>query len=265
MCSPFSNPQSERKQAMSGHNKWSSIKHKKGAADAKRSKTFTKVIKEITVAARIGGEDPNANPRLRSAVGLAKSVNMPSDNIAKAIKKGVGGDRSENWETIVYEGYGPHNVAVIVECLTDNRNRTISSIRGIFSKHNGRIGATNSVMYMFDRLGIVEIGKSAIDEDRLMEYALESGAEDIETSDEELFVVKTDPSQYAEMVGVLERNAVPIDRSSIDLVPRNRVVIEDLGRANRVIGFIEALEDDEDVQRVYSNFDIGDEVLRQLG
>ncbi|MCG8339580.1 MAG: YebC/PmpR family DNA-binding transcriptional regulator, partial [Proteobacteria bacterium] len=124
---------------MAGHNKWSSIKHKKGAADAKRSKVFTKVIKEITVAARLGGGDPNANPRLRSAIALAKSVNMPNDNVTKAIKKGVGGDKSESWETIVYEGYGPHNVAVIVECLTDNKNRTISSVRAAFSKNNGNI------------------------------------------------------------------------------------------------------------------------------
>ena len=249
---------------MSGHNKWSSIKHRKGSVDAKRSKVFTKVIKEITASAKLGGEDPDSNPRLRSAIGLAKSVNMPNENIAKAIKKGVGGGKGENWDTIAYEGYGPHNVAVIVECLTDNRNRTISSVRGIFGKHNGSIGATNSVMYMFDRLGVIEVDGTAIDEDRLMEYALECGAEDIDTEDKEVFVVKTSLSEYSQTVRTLEENSVAIVKSSIDLVPQNRIVVDDLGEANRIIRFIDALEDDDDVQHVYSNFDISDEVLQQL-
>ena len=249
---------------MSGHNKWSSIKHKKGAADAKRSKVFTKVIKEITVAAKMGGEDPNANPRLRAAIGLAKSVNMPNDNITKAIKKGIGGDKSENWENITYEGYGPNNVAVIVECLTDNKNRTISSVRGIFSKNNGNIGATNSVMYMFDRLGIAEVSKSTIDEDTLMEYVLESGAEDIDAADEEMYIVTTNPSELSAIVKALEEHSVAVNRSSIDLIPKNKIIIEDLRKADQVIKFIEMLEDDDDVQHVYSNFDISDEVLQQL-
>ena len=249
---------------MSGHNKWSSIKHKKGAADAKRSKVFTKVIKEITVAAKMGGEDPNANPRLRAAIGLAKSVNMPNDSITKAIKKGIGGDKSENWENITYEGYGPNNVAVIVECLTDNKNRTISSVRGIFSKNNGNIGATNSVMYMFDRLGIAEVSKSTIDEDTLMEYVLESGAEDIDAADEEMYIVTTNPSELSAIVKALEEHSVAVNRSSIDLIPKNKIIIEDLRKADQVIKFIEMLEDDDDVQHVYSNFDISDEVLQQL-
>ena len=249
---------------MSGHNKWSSIKHKKGAVDAKRSKVFTKVIKEITVAARMGGDDADANPRLRSAVSLAKSVNMPNDNISKAIKKGVGGDKSENWSSITYEGYGPNNVAVIVECLTDNKNRTISSVRGIFGRNNGNIGATNSVMYMFDRIGIIEVDRSTIDEDTLMEYALESGAEDIDSSDEELYIVKTSPSDFSEVLEALEGNKVEIKKSSIELVPQNKIIIEDVNKANQVIKFIDGLEDDDDVQHVFSNFDISDEVLSQL-
>jgi len=250
---------------MSGHNKWSSIKHKKGAADAKRSKVFTKVIKEITVAARMGGDDPDANPRLRSAITLAKSSNMPNDNIAKAIKKGVGGDKSESWETIVYEGYGPNNVAVIVECLTDNKNRTISSVRGIFGRNNGNIGATNSVMYMFDRLGMIEVVKSSIDEETLMDYALEAGADDIDgEEDDEVFVIKCQPSEYSGVAKELEGKNMDIRTSAMDLIPQNKIVIDDVNKANQVIKFIDALEDDDDVQKVYSNFDISEEVMNQL-
>ncbi len=249
---------------MSGHNKWSSIKHKKGAADAKRSKVFTKVIKEITVAARMGGEDPNANPRLRSAIALAKSVNMPNDNVAKAIKKGAGGDKGENWETIVYEGYGPHNVAVIVECLTDNKNRTISNIRTIFGKNAGNIGATNSVMYMFDRKGLIEIEKDKIDEEALTDHALEAGADDIDSSPEEVYLVETDPSALGDAHKYLEDQGIEIKTSAIDLIPQNRIEITDVSKAQQVIRFIEALEDDDDVQKVFSNFDINDDVLQQL-
>lgn len=249
---------------MSGHNKWSSIKHKKGAADAKRSKTFTKVIKEITVAARLGGEDPGANPRLRAAINLAKSVNMPNDNISKAIKKGIGGDKGENWETIIYEGYGPHNTAVIVECLTDNRNRTISSVRAAFSKNNGNIGATNSVMYQFDRKGIIEIDKAVVDEDTLTEYALEAGADDIDSSDDEVYIIETDPSELMAVQDYLEEKKLDIKRSASDLVPQNKIEITDTNDAKQVIKFIETLEDDDDVQKVYTNFDISDEVLQEL-
>ncbi len=249
---------------MAGHNKWSSIKHKKGAADAKRSKVFTKVIKEITVAARLGGGDPNANPRLRSAIALAKSVNMPNDNVTKAIKKGVGGDKSESWETIVYEGYGPHNVAVIVECLTDNKNRTISSVRAAFSKNNGNIGATNSVMYMFDRKGLIEVEKSTIDEDSLTEHVLEGGAEDIDTSGDDVFLVETDPSELGNVHRYLEENGVDVKTSSIDLIPQNKIEITEVNKAQQVIKFIDALEDDDDVQKVFSNFDISDAVLAEL-
>lgn len=249
---------------MSGHNKWSSIKHKKGAADAKRSKVFTKVIREITVAAKMGGEDPNSNPRLRSAVTLAKSVNMPNDNINKAIKKGAGGGKGENWENISYEGYGPHNVAVIVECLTDNKNRTISSVRSIFSKNNGNIGSTNSVMYMFDRKGIIEVDKETIDEETLTEHAIEAGAEDIDSSDDKLFSIETAPSDLGDVHKYLEEKEVVIRSSSLNLIPQNKLEIDDVTKANQVIKFIDALEDDDDVQNVYSNFDITEDVLNQL-
>jgi YebC/PmpR family DNA-binding regulatory protein len=249
---------------MSGHNKWSSIKHKKGAADAKRSKTFTKVIREITVAAKSGGEDPNANPRLRAAINLAKTVNMPSDNIQKAIRKGSGGDKAENWESIIYEGYGPHNVAVVVECLTDNRNRTISSVRGIFNKNNGNIGASNSVMYMFDRKGVIEIETRAVDEEQLTEWVIESGAEDIDASSSGLYIIETKPSRFSEVYRFLEEKSVQIKAGAIRMIPQTRLIIDDEGKALQVIRFIEALEDDDDVQNVYSNFDISEDVLERI-
>lgn len=249
---------------MSGHNKWSSIKHRKGAADAKRSKVFTKVIKEITVAARMGGDDPNANPRLRSAIVLAKSVNMPNDNINKAIKKGLGDEKGDHWETIVYEGYGPHNIAVIVECLTDNKNRTISSVRSAFTKYNGNIGGTNSVMYMFDRKGYIEVEKSSIDEEALTEHVLESGAVDLDSSQEDVYWIETTPSQLGSVHKYLEEKGVEIKTSSLDLIPQNRIEITDIHKAQTVIKFIEALEDDDDVQKVFSNFDISDAVVNEL-
>jgi len=249
---------------MSGHNKWSSIKHKKGAADAKRSKIFTKLIREITVAARLGGEDPNANPRLRAAIATARTANMPNDNINKAIKKGVGGDKNENWESITYEGYGPHNVAVIVECLTDNRNRTISSIRSIFNKANGNIGATNSVRYMFERKGVIEIEKSVVDENTLTEYAIEAGAENIDTSDDTVYIVETSAANFAEIQKYLEEKEVTLKSAAIKLVSQNKVEIGDAPKAMQVIRFIDNLEEDDDVQNVYSNFDISEEVLAKL-
>lgn len=249
---------------MSGHNKWSSIKHRKGAADAKRSKIFSKVIREITVSAKLGGEDPDANPRLRSAISLAKSVNMPNENIAKAIKKGSGGEKSENWENITYEGYGPNNVAVIVECLTDNKNRTISSIRGIFSKNNGSIGETNSVMYMFERKGLVQVPKSEIDEDTLTEHAINAGAEDIDSSDEDIYLIETTPKELGEVHRYFEENGVDVKTASISLIPANKIEIDDVSKATQVIKFIEALEDDDDVQNVFTNFDISENVLQEL-
>ena len=249
---------------MSGHSKWSSIKHKKGAVDAKRSKVFTKVIRELTIASRMGGDDPSANPRLRSAIALAKSVNMPNENIAKAVKKGSGTDKSENWENVTYEGYGPHNVAVIVDCLTDNRNRTISSIRTIFNKNNGNLGSANSVMYMFDRVGLIEIEKSVIDEDTLMEHILEAGAEDLDTSDDQYYEIRTAPTDLHQIHTYLEEKSITIIKSNISLVPQNTVLVNETDKAKQIINFIDSLEDDDDVQNVYSNFDLTDEVIKEL-
>ncbi|MDH5559381.1 MAG: YebC/PmpR family DNA-binding transcriptional regulator [Deltaproteobacteria bacterium] len=249
---------------MSGHSKWSTIKHKKGAADAKRGKIFTKVIREITVAARMGGGDVTGNPRLKAAVSLAKSVNMPSDNVQKAINKGIGADKSVNYENIVYEGYGPGNIALIVDCLTDNRNRTISSIRSIFNKNNGNLGTSNSVLYMFERKGLIEVEKSKIDEDSLTEHILEAGGEDIDSSDEEIFEITTKPEDISQIVDYLEEKSIPVSKSQVSLIPANSIMVDDLQLARQILNFIDILEDDDDVQHVYSNLDLSQEILDQL-
>lgn len=250
---------------MSGHSKWSTIKHKKGAIDAKRGKIFTKVAREIATASRIGGEDPNFNPRLRAAILAAKSVNMPADNIKRAIQKGSGGDKGDNYDEIIYEGYGPNQVAVIVECLSDNKNRTIASVRSIFNKGGGSLGTSNSVMYAFDKKGVIEVAKSALDEDKLTEYALDAGADDINTEDAEKYKVICAYTDLHKVQGVLEEKGVEIESSGIGFLPQNWLVIKDLEQAKQVMRFIDTLEDDDDVQRVHSNFDISPEVAAQLG
>ena len=241
---------------MSGHSKWSTIKHRKGAQDAKRSKIFTKVIKEITVAARLGGSDAESNPRLRSAVTWARSVNMPNDNVNKAIKKDVAGDEGTNFENITYEGYGQHQVTVIVDCLTDNKNRTTSSIRSIFNKAGGNLGAANSVMYGFDRVGIIEVEKSTVDEDTLTEYILDAGAEDIDYSDNELYEIKTGSNDLHKIQTYLEKQRIYVKSAQLTLVAQNLLAIEDVQHLKTVLQFIEKLEDDEDVQKVYSNLNL---------
>lgn len=250
---------------MSGHSKWSTIKHKKGAADAKRSKIFTKVTKEIIVAAKMGGGDPSSNPRLRGAMTQARSVNMPTDKVKNAIKKGTGesGD-GNNYENILYEGYGPHNTAVIVECLTDNRNRTISSIRFTFNKNNGNIGSSNSVMYMFDHVGMIEVEKSQADEDTITEHVLEAGAEDIDTEQEEIYVIRTGSTDLHSVHTYLEEQGLEVKTAQLTYLPQNTVELKDLTQAKQVLKFIDALEDDDDVQNVYTNFDVAEDVLTQL-
>ncbi|MGK0288746.1 MAG: YebC/PmpR family DNA-binding regulatory protein [bacterium] len=249
---------------MSGHNKWSSIKHRKGAQDAKRSKVFTKVIKEITVAAKIGGGEVESNPRLRTAILWGKSVNMPRHNIENAIKKGTGEKGSSMYENIIYEGYGPHQTAVIVETLTDNRNRTICSVRTIFNKKGGNLGSSNSVMYMFDRIGVIEVEKAGIDEDTITEHILEGGADDIDTSDEEVYRITTDASELHTVIEYLEGQKVEVKSGKLDLVPQNKIEITEVEKAKQAMAFIDALEDDDDVQSVYSNFDISDDVVAAL-
>ncbi|MDP6133427.1 MAG: YebC/PmpR family DNA-binding transcriptional regulator, partial [Candidatus Marinimicrobia bacterium] len=250
---------------MSGHSKWSTIKHRKAAQDAKRGKAFTKLIKELTIAARMGGSELDANPRLRTAVANAKSQSMPKDNIDRAIKKGAGELDGAVYEEIIYEGYGPHNVAIIVEVMTDNRNRTIASVRHAFSKCNGNLGSANSVQYMFDRMGSIMIEKTVIEEDLLTDLILEAGADDIITENPDAFQIITSPADFDTVRSYLEEKEVTMLSAEVMWNPQNRVEIDDSKKAEQVIKLIDILEDDEDVNSVHSNFDISDNVMAELG
>ena len=250
---------------MSGHSKWSTIKHRKAAQDAKRGKAFTKLIKELTIAARMGGSELDANPRLRTAVANAKSQSMPKDNIDRAIKKGAGELDGAIYEEIIYEGYGPHNVAIIVEVMTDNRNRTIASVRHAFSKCNGNLGSANSVQYMFDRMGSIMIEKTVIEEDLLTDLILEAGADDIITENPDAFQIITSPVDFDTVRSYLEEKEVAMLSAEVIWNPQNRVEIDDSKKAEQVIKLIDILEDDEDVNSVHSNFDISDNVMAELG
>ena len=239
---------------MSGHSKWSTIKHKKGAADAKRGKIFTRLIKEITVAARMGGGVPEHNPRLRSAIAEAKAANMPATNIDRAIKKGTGELEGVSYEEATYEGYGPGGVAIMAEVITDNKNRTAGEIRKIFSKGNGNLGEQNCVGWMFDSKGLIVIAKDAVSEEKLMEVALEAGAEDIE-DEEDSFQVATDPVGFLGVKEALEQAGIPLLSAKLDKIPQNTVRVEGKD-ASQVLKLAEALEEHDDVQNVYANFDI---------
>lgn len=248
---------------MSGHSKWSTIKRKKGANDAKRGKIFTRLIKEITVAARSGGGDPEGNPRLRSAIISAKTENMPKDNIARAIKKGTGEIAGEVYDEILYEGYGPGGVAVLVECMTDNRNRTVADVRHFFSKSNGNLGESGCVSWMFEKKGLILVDKETVSEEELMDYALEAGAEDI-TEEESEFQIFTAPEDLDDVRDALEESGVTFIDASVSMIPKNTVEVteENVGRA--LLKLLENLEDHEDVQNVHANFDIDDELMEQL-
>jgi YebC/PmpR family DNA-binding regulatory protein len=239
---------------MSGHSKWSTIKHKKGAADAKRGKIFTRLIKEITVAARMGGGSPEHNPRLRSAIAEAKANNMPASNIERAIKKGTGELEGVSYEEVTYEGYGPGGVAIMLEAITDNKNRTTGEIRKIFSKGNGNMGEQNCVGWMFDSKGLIVISKDAVTEEKLMEVALDAGAEDIE-DEEDSFQVVTDPGSFQGVKDSLEQAGIPMVSAKLDKIPQNTVRVEGKD-ASQVLRLAEALEEHDDVQNVYANFDI---------
>ena len=247
---------------MSGHNKWSTIKHKKAATDAKRSRVWTKLIKEITVSARIGGGDPTGNPRLRSAIDKAKGANMPNDNIDRAIKKGTGELGGVSYEEIAYEGYGPGGVAVLVEVLTDNRNRTVGEIRHTFEKFGGNLGAAGSVAWMFKKRGVISLDKAEIGEDRLMELALDAGAEDVRDAGGS-WEVETDPAAFDAVKTALGRVKLAPQHADVTMVPQNRVHLDE-GKAGSMLKLMEALEDDDDVQNVYANFDIDDDVMERL-
>ncbi|MEE8359626.1 MAG: YebC/PmpR family DNA-binding transcriptional regulator [Candidatus Omnitrophota bacterium] len=246
---------------MSGHSKWASIKHKKGAADAKRGKLFTKLIKEITIAARHGGGKPEANPSLRLAISKAKQANMPADNIDRAIKKGTGELEGINYEEVVYEGYGAAGIAMYVEVLTDNKNRTTAEIRNIFAKYGGNMANTGSVSWMFEKKGYFAIDKETISEDALMSIALENGAEDL-TSEGDTFEIKTLPQDFEKVKQSLEEKSIKVASAEITMIPKTTIKVTD-EKAKKVLSLVDALEDNDDVQNVYANFDIPEDVLEK--
>ena len=239
---------------MSGHSKWATIKHAKGAADAKRGQLFTKFIKEISIAAKMGGGDPATNPRLRTAVLKARAANMPKDNIERAIKKGTGELGAVNYEELLYEGYGPGGVAVLVEVLTDNKNRTAASVRNIFTKSGGNLGATGSVAYMFNRKGVIEYDAEVVSEEAIMEAALEAGAEDIATEDG-VITVTTDPNDFASVLEALQEKGFESVSAAVSMVPDTYVAL-DADTTQKALKMIDKLEEDDDVQTVSLNIEI---------
>ncbi|MDA8238993.1 MAG: YebC/PmpR family DNA-binding transcriptional regulator [Nitrospiraceae bacterium] len=248
---------------MSGHSKWSQIKHKKAHTDAKRGKVFTKIVKEISIAARIGGGDPDGNPRLRAVIEKAKEVNMPHDNVKKAIMKGTGELPGVSYEEFVYEGYGPAGVAIMIEVLTDNKNRTLPEIRHILSKHGGSLGETGCVSWMFDKRGYILVNKSKSSEDALMSVALEAGAEDMKSDPaEENYEIITAPEDISRVKEAVEKAKIPVESAEVTMLPKSYVVLDDKA-ADQTIRLMDALEENEDVQNVYSNFDIPDEVAEK--
>ena len=247
---------------MSGHSKWSTIKRKKGAADAKRGKIFTKIIKEIIIAARSGGGDINSNPRLRTAVLAAKAENMPRDNIDRAIKKGTGELEGVNYEEFTYEGYGPGGVAMLLEVLTDNKNRTVAEVRHIFSKQNGNLGEAGCVSWMFEKKGLISVDKTGADEDRLIEVALDAGALDVKDTGKE-FDVTTPPDTFEVVKKKLETTGFKSTYGEVTMVPQTTVRLSGK-EAEQMLKLMEGLEDSDDVQKVYANFDIADEEMERL-
>lgn len=248
---------------MSGHSKWSSIKHKKAAKDAKKGKLFTKLIKEITVAARTGGGDISANPRLRTAVLAAKAGSMPADNIERAIKKGTGDLEGVSYEEVHYEGYGPGGAAIMVQVLTDNKNRTVQEIRRMFAKHGGNLGENGCVAWMFDKKGLITVDKLKIEEDRLISLALDAGAEDVR-DEGSYFEIVTRPEDFEKVREHLQRENVPVEGGQVSMVAKNTVAL-DRQSAEQILKLTEELEDHDDVQSVAANFDIPDELLEKAG
>jgi len=248
---------------MSGHSKWSTIKRKKARSDAQRGKIFTKLIKEITVAARMGGRDENANPALRTAIAAAKSANMPASNIERAIKKGTGELPGIVYENITYEGYGPGGTALMIEVLTDNKNRTVADMRHILSKHNGNLGESGCVSWIFEKKGIIQIDSNKISEDELLELVLESGADDMRREDD-MFEIITQPGSFERVKAVLNEHNIEVDSAEITMHPKNTVKVAEK-EAEQLLKLMDALEDHEDVNNIYSNFDIDNEMLQNFG
>jgi YebC/PmpR family DNA-binding regulatory protein len=245
---------------MSGHSKWSTIKHKKGAADAKRGKIFTRILKEMSVAARMGGGDPIGNPRLRAAVAEAKANNMPKDNIDRAIKRGTGELEGATYEELTYEGYGPGGVALMVEVMTDNTNRTTPEIRHLLEKHGGNLGTPGSVRFQFERKGYFAVEKSVVGEDKLMEIVIEAGADDLQTDDPEAYEILTSPDSFEAVRQALEAAKIETVEAKLGQIPANYVTLDET-KAKAVIRLLEVLDDHDDVQNVWSNFDIPAEMM----
>jgi len=239
---------------MSGHNKWASIKHKKGAMDAKRGKVFTKIIRELTIAAKLGGGDPDMNPRLRSAVSKAKDANMPNDNVEKAIKRGTGELEGVTYEEKTYEGYGPEGVALIIDVLTDNTNRTTAEIRKTLSRSGGNLGENGCVAYLFDTKGVIYIPKEKYKEDALFEIALEAGADDVQSSDEN-YIIYTTMEDFVTVRSNLENKKIEIQSSGLEKIAKSTMPVSK-EKVEKVLNLIETLEDNDDVQNVYTNADI---------
>ncbi|BCR04192.1 putative transcriptional regulatory protein [Desulfuromonas versatilis] len=246
---------------MAGHSKWANIKHRKGAQDAKRGKIFTKLIKEITVAAKIGGGDLDSNPRLRTAVDKAKGENMPKDNIDRAIKKGTGDLEGVNYEEGTFEGYGPGGVAIIVEFMTDNRTRTVADVRHIFTKHNGNLGVSGSVAFLFDRKGLIAFSTDS-DFEAIFEAALEAGAEDVK-DEGDAYEVITDPADFIDVREALAAKGLKWETAEVTMLPQNMVQLEGK-QAEQMLKMMDKLEDNDDVQNVYANFDISDEEIEKV-
>jgi YebC/PmpR family DNA-binding regulatory protein len=245
---------------MSGHSKWSQIKHKKANTDAKRGKAFTKLVKEITVAAKSGGGDPDGNPRLRLAIDKAKEVNMPSDNIKKAIMKGTGELPGVNYEEVTYEGYGPGGAAILLDVLTDNKNRTVGEIRHILTKNGGNLGESGCVGWIFDKKGYILVDKKKIDEDSLMAVALDAGAEDMKNDpDEDNYEITTTPDALEAVKSALIAGKIALAHAEVTMLPKNYVALEG-GAAEQMIRLMDALEDHDDIQNVYANFDLPDDM-----
>ncbi len=247
---------------MSGHSKWATIKRKKGAADAKRGQVFTKLIKAITVAARMGGGDPNGNPRLRKAVDDAKAQSMPMDNIQRAIKKGTGELEGVSYEEIIYEAYGPAGVALMIESLTDNKNRTVSELRNILSKQGGNMGESGSVGWVFEKKGVFYFEKDKVSEEKLMELALEAGADDVQEGEDD-FQVSSSTEAYEGVKAALEKAGLKPSHSEVGLIPKNTIKLGE-DDARKMLKLMEALEEHDDVQKVFANFDIPNDILNKI-
>jgi YebC/PmpR family DNA-binding regulatory protein len=247
---------------MSGHSKWANIKHKKGRQDAKRGKLFTRLGKEITIASREGGGDIDANPRLRLAVQNARAANMPQENIKRAIQRGTGEIEGVNYEEVTYEGYAPNGVAVILEAVTDNKKRTVAEVRSMFSKLGGNLGETNSVAWNFERKGVFNMKTEDRSEEEILEMVLEAGAEDMEY-DEEMTRIICPLEEFANVNKYFEENDIPLEESKLEYIPDNVVAINEVSDAKKVLKFVETFEDHEDIQNVFSNFDIDDSIIEQ--